>query len=125
MGTPAIVLGDKVMGVCPIHMVPGPTNPIPSPPLPFTAPLVLDCVVTVLISGKPAAVLGSNGLNLPPHVGIVDPFLAPNLQVGRILGGSTSVMIGGKPAAKPTPPPTMCGTPGTIIGTGVTVMIGG
>jgi hypothetical protein len=47
------------------------------------------------------------------------------MQVGRVLGASPTVMFGGKPAAKPTPPPATCAMiPGTIVGTGTTVMVG-
>ena len=35
-----------------------------------------------MIGGKPAAVMGSSGCNMPPHVGIGDAFAAANLQAG-------------------------------------------
>ena len=40
-------------------------------------------------------------MNTPPHVGLhaSDPFMAPPMQIGRVVSGSPTVMIGGKPAA--------------------------
>lgn len=129
MSIPAIVMGDAVTGACPIHQIPNPATgiPQPAPPMPFNAPLTMNLVPNVLIAGKPAAVVGSFGYNTSVHVGLhaTDPFLVPTTQMGRILGGSVTVLFGGKPAAKPTPPPMMCATPGTIVGSGATVLVGG
>lgn len=129
MSVPAIVMGDAVMGACPIHQIPNPASgvPQPAPPMPFNAPLLQGLANKVLISGKPAAVIGSSGYNTPPHVGLhaTDPYVVPTQQVGRIVGASATVLFEGKPAAKPTPPPMMCATPGTIVGSGVTVLVGG
>lgn len=128
MGTPAAVLGDKVTGVCATHLVPNPTSgvPQPSPPLPFSAPLTLGCVATVLIAGKPAAVVGSSGQNLPPHVGLhpSDPFLAPPAQQGKVVQGSPTVLVGGMPLAR-TGSNALCCPPntGTVVGTAATVLV--
>jgi uncharacterized Zn-binding protein involved in type VI secretion len=129
MGTPAIVQGDKVTGVCAIHQVPNPASgaPQPSPaPLPFSAPLLQGLSTTVLIGGKPAAVLGSSGMNTPPHVGLhpTDPYMTPTLQVGRVSSGSTTVLIGGQPAATMSSSVTCCVEPGSLIPTVTTVLIG-
>lgn len=127
MGTPAVVMGDRVTGICPNHMIPSPTGaPMPSPPLPFSAPLTMGLVSTVLIAGKPAAVMGSSGFNTPPHVGLhpSDPFLAPPMQKGQILSGSPTVMIGGQPAATMQSSCTCCAVPGMIVPTVATVLIG-
>lgn len=128
MGDPAIVQGDLITGMCPIHQIPNPASgvPQPAPPLPFSAPLTMDLCPTVLIMGRPAAVLGSWGLNASPHVGLhaSDLFLVPTQQRGQILGGSPTVLFGGKPAAKKVPPPKMCATPGQVSGTAATVLIG-
>jgi uncharacterized Zn-binding protein involved in type VI secretion len=109
MGTPAIVAGDMITGACPIHQIPNPASgvPQPAPPMPFSAPLSQGLATKVLIGGKPAAVVGSSGINSTPHVGLhaSDPFLVPTQQVGRITGPSPTVLFEGKPAAKPTPPP--------------------
>jgi len=129
MGQPAAVMGDKVSATCATHLIPGPLGvPMPSPPLPFSAPLVQNLATTVLIGGKPAAVAGSSGLNVPPHVGLhpSDPFLAPPSQQATVTGGSTSVLFDGKPAARTGSPCIVCaGLPGQLAGTAATVLIGG
>lgn len=126
MGSPAIVAGDKVMGTCPNHLIPSPSGTAPAGPLPFSAPISLDTIATVLIGGKPAAVVGSSGYNMPPHVGIVDgAFATPTSQVGRILTGSPTVLVGGKPAATSSSSAAMCVTPAsTVVPTVMSVLIG-
>jgi uncharacterized Zn-binding protein involved in type VI secretion len=126
MGSPALVLGDKVTGTCPSHLIPSASGTQPAGPLPFSAPLTIDLVNTVIIGGKAAAVMGSNGVNTPPHAGIVDgAFASPTMQVGRVISGSTSVIIGGKPAANVQSRCTMCVAPATAAGPGVaSVQIG-
>jgi uncharacterized Zn-binding protein involved in type VI secretion len=90
------------------------------------AKITLQCEPTVLIGGKPAAVAGSSGLNLPPHVGLhpADPFMAPPMQKATIVDGSPTVLIGGKPAARQSSNTTVCfGMPGTIVPSVMTVQI--
>jgi uncharacterized Zn-binding protein involved in type VI secretion len=129
MGTPAAVMGDRINAVCAIHLLPGPLGaPMPSPPLPFSAPLLQGLATKVLIAGKPAAVAGSSGFNTPPHVGLhpSDPFMVPPQQRGTVVMGSTTVLIEGKPAARTGSPCTVCaGLPGQLAGTAATVLIGG
>ncbi len=128
MGSPAIVTGDQVTGQCPNHLIPNPATgaPQPSPPLPFAAPLTMGTVATVLFGGQAAAVVGSSGLNTPPHVGLhpSDPFLVPSMQIGRVTSGSPTVMIGGKPAATAQSACTCCTVPGTLVPSVATVLIG-
>ena len=128
MGSPAIVLGDRISGICPVHQIPNPATgvPQPAPPMPFSAPLVSGLESSVLISGKPGAVLGSSGLNAPPHVGLhpADPFMVPGMQEGRIVTGSATVMFGGKPAANATSSAMCCATPGSPIPSVANVLIG-
>src|SRR5580704_14548166 len=130
MPAPPLVMGDQIMGPCPpgIHQIPSPVGaPMPSPaPLPFSAPITMGTVATVLIGGKPAAVVGSSGVNVPPHVGLhaTDPYLAPPLQKGQVVSGSPTVLIGGTPAATATSMCTCCLTPGTAMPTVMTVLIG-
>lgn len=130
MSKPAAVLGDRISGVCVGHQIPSPPggNPGPAPPLPFSAPVTNQCATTVTVAGKPAVVAGAWGLNTPPHVGLhaSDPAVAPPLQRGTVTGGSATVLIEGKPAARTGDPTTMClGLPGQLAGTAATVLIGG
>jgi uncharacterized Zn-binding protein involved in type VI secretion len=128
MGTPAIVMGDKITGTCAIHQIPNPASgaPQPGPPMPFSAPITIGTNATVLIGGKPAAVMGCSGMNTPPHVGLhlSDPYFAPPTQIGRIVSGSPTVLIGGQPAATQSSTATCCVTPGTPVPTVTTVLIG-
>lgn len=128
MGTPAIVMGDRITGTCAIHQVPNPSSgaPQPGPPMPFSAPITVGTVSTVMIGGKPAAVAGSQGLNAPPHVGLhpSDPYMAPPTQMGRVVSGSTTVLVGGQPAASASSQGSCCATPGTLVPTVTTVLVG-
>jgi len=128
MGAPAIVLNDQIKGICAIHQMPNPASGAPQPagPLPFGAPITVGLQATVLIGGKAAAVMGCSGLNTPPHVGlhVSDPYAAPPMQVGRIVSGSPTVLIGGQPAATATSSATCCATPGSLVPTVTTVLIG-
>jgi uncharacterized Zn-binding protein involved in type VI secretion len=125
VGVAAIVQGDKITGICPNHLIPSASGTAPAGPQDFSAPLSQNLVNTVLIAGKPAAVVGAFGYNSPPHKGIVDPpFGAPNMQMGRITSGSPAVLIGGKPAATVISTATCCATPGTLAPGVSTVLIG-
>jgi uncharacterized Zn-binding protein involved in type VI secretion len=128
MGAPAAVMGDKIVGMCPIHQTIAPTgNPVPAPPMPFSASITFGVATKTFIEGKPAVVVGANGLNVPPHVGLhaSDPFMAPPMQKGTVVSGSTSVFIEGKPAASAASQCTMCATPAaSLVATGVSVLIG-
>ncbi len=130
MGTPAVVAGDRITAICAVHQVPNPASgvPQPAPPLPFSAPLIQSLASSVLIGGKPAAVVGSSGLNTPPHVGlhVSDPFMAPPTQQGTVVAGSGTVLIENRPAAYTGASCTICaGLPGTLSGSAATVLIGG
>jgi uncharacterized Zn-binding protein involved in type VI secretion len=96
--------------------------------MPFSAPLLQNLATTVQIGGKPAVVVGSSGLNVPPHVGLhpSDPFMVPTTQMATVTAGSTTVLFDGKPAARTGSPCTVCaGAPGQLAGTAATVLIGG
>jgi uncharacterized Zn-binding protein involved in type VI secretion len=130
MGTPAAVMGDQIKGTCLAHLIPNPATgvPQPSPPLPFSAPLLQGLATRTLISGKPAAVQGSAGYNTPPHVGLhpADPYMAPPMQQGMVVVGSVTVLIEGRGAAKTGSTCTICmGVPGQLVGSATTVLIGG
>jgi uncharacterized Zn-binding protein involved in type VI secretion len=126
VGAPAVVTGDRINGTCPSHQIPSASGTAPAGPLPFSAPITQGTIATVLIGGKAAAVVGSSGYNAPPHPGIVDPpYASPTSQVGRILSGSPTVLIGGKMAATTTSTATCCVAPATSVGPGApTVLIG-
>lgn len=128
MGQPSVVLQDQIVGVCAIHLIPGPAGaPVPSPPLPFAAPLTTALAMTVHVSGSPVAVQGSQGFNTPPHVGLhpSDPYLVPVTQIGQVVIGSTRVMAEGKPMAYTGCQVVMCNSvPGQVVGSGVTVLVG-
>jgi uncharacterized Zn-binding protein involved in type VI secretion len=130
MGNPAVVMGDKIMGTCSVHQIPNPSSgaPQPAPPMPFSAPLLQSVDTSVLIEGKAAVVMGSSGMNTPPHVGLhpADPSMSPSMQTGRVTKGSATVLIGGKGAARTGDPCVMCaGVPGQMVGTATSVLIGG
>ncbi len=131
MGVPAGILGDKIVGACPAHLMVGPMGaPVKSPPLPFMAPVMLMTATKVMIMGKLALVVGSKGMNLPPHIPPAihpsDPSMAPPMQFGLVLIGSPKVLIEGKPAAKMGSKCSLCtGLPqGTLMATGMKVLIG-
>ena len=128
MGGSAVVANDRITGQCALHLVPGPAGaPVPSPPLPFGAPLTTGLAATVLIEGRPAAVQGSQGVNLPPHVGLhpSDPFLTPTVQVGQVTAGSMTVTFEGRPAAYTGCMVAICGqVPGQVSGSASSVTIG-
>lgn len=125
MGAPAIVMGDKINGICPNHLIPSASGTAPAGPQNFSAPLIQGLVPTVFIGGKQAAVVGASGFNTPPHSGIVDPpYASPTMQVGRIVTGSPTVFIGGKPAATAVSQATCCVVPGKVVPTVTNVLIG-
>ncbi len=128
MGAPAIVMGDQITGMCSIHMIPNPATgaPQPSPPLPFSAPLTMALATKTMIGGKAAAVVGSQGLNTPPHIALhpSDPYMAPPMEIGQIVMGSATVLIEGKGAATAQSTCTCCVEPGTLVPSVATVMIG-
>ena len=125
MGTRAIAQGDKITGICPNHLVPSASGTAPAGPLDFSAPMTQGLVSNVLIGGKPAAVVGASGYNEKVHAGIVDgAFAAATMQVGRILSGSVTVLIGGKPAATLVSSCTCCVVPGKLGPGAATVLIG-
>ena len=128
MAGPAAVMGDQITGVCANHLAVSPAGaPMPAPPQPFGAPLTQGLATKVIVSGAPAAVVGSSGNNTPPHVGLhaSDPFMAPPTQIGRVVAGSAKVFFEGKPAAMTGCQVLMCVAPGVLSGSATTVVIGG
>jgi uncharacterized Zn-binding protein involved in type VI secretion len=83
------------------------------------APLLLGCSTQTLINGRPVALVGASGVNTPPHVGLhaSDPFMAPPLQVGTVMGSPALTLIEGRPVATTGAACTMCAqVPGTLVG---------
>jgi len=132
MGKPAAKQGDKVTATD-IHiiMIPTPGGPVPTPlPHPFVGTLMQDLSTDVKICGLPAAVQGSVAKNLPPHIPQGGPFQKPPMNEGKIIMGSLTVKINGKPAARMGDMAMTCNDPtdlpvGTVVVTSGTVMIGG
>ncbi|MFK0224026.1 PAAR domain-containing protein [Streptomyces vinaceus] len=101
MGRNAARQGDRVSGQD-THtvMVPNPAGgEIPTPmPMPFSGAVVEGCP-SVLIEGRPAAVVGSTVKNVPGHVAPYR-FMMPPSNQGKVSGGSPTVTFGGKAAAR-------------------------
>ncbi len=102
MGQPAAKAGDKVQGVD-IHiiMIPSPGGPVPTPlPHPFNGTITQGTSNDVMIESKPAATVDSIAMNTPPHIPQGGPFQKPPSNQGKIMMGSATVLINGKPAAR-------------------------
>ena len=123
MGTPAAVQGDRITGICPGHLIPSAVGPVPAGPLPFSAPVTIGVVPTVLIAGKPAVTAACTGVNTPSHPPLADAFVAPTSQIGTVVIGSPTVLAGGKPLARSGSASTCCASPGVLTGTATTVLI--
>ena len=103
MPQPAARQNDPVTGTdVHILLVPSPGGPVPTPtPLPFAGQLVTALSTDVLINGRPAATQGSVAQNMPPH--LCPPpasFSKPPTNQGRVLLGSPTVLVNGKPLAR-------------------------
>jgi uncharacterized Zn-binding protein involved in type VI secretion len=131
MGQPAAKQGDRVVATdTHIVMIPSPGGPIPTP-LPHSFVGLLDGSLSdaVNIEGKPAATQGSTATNTPSHVPQGGPFQKPPSNKGTVQLGSSTVFIGGKPAARNGDKALTCNDPtdlpaGTVVAVG-TVLIGG
>ncbi len=131
MGQPAAKQGDKVIGVdTHIIMIPAPPGPpVPTPlPHPFSGTLLPGLSTNVMIQGMPAATVNSVAINMPPHIPQGGPFQKPPMNQGKIMMGSTTVMINNKPAARTGDTAMTCNDPADMpVGKVVaisTVMIG-
>lgn len=130
MGQPAAKEGDRIVATdIHIEMVPSPGGPVPTPlPNPFMGSLDGDLSSDVKIEGKAAAVVGSTATNTPAHIFKSGPFQKTPADKGKIIMGSSTVMINGKQAARNGDTATTCNDPadlpgGSVIASG-TVMIG-
>jgi uncharacterized Zn-binding protein involved in type VI secretion len=96
MPQPVARQNDPVIGVD-THVL---LTPSPAPtPLPFNGRLIQALSKDVLINGLPAATQGSIAQNLPPHVA-PSAFSKPPTNLGRVVMGSPTVLINGKPLAR-------------------------
>ncbi|HEQ99580.1 MAG TPA: hypothetical protein ENO22_09605 [candidate division Zixibacteria bacterium] len=131
MGMPAAKMGDQIVAVD-IHiiLISTPGGPVPTPlPHPFNGLINSGCSTDVNIMNMGAAVMGSEATNTPPHIPQGGPFQKPPTNKGKIIRGSATVMINGKPAARMGDTAMTCNDPadlpvGTVVAVG-TVMIGG
>jgi uncharacterized Zn-binding protein involved in type VI secretion len=131
MGQPAAKKGDQVVATdTHIVMIPSPGGPVPTPlPNPFVGQLDGKLASDVNIEGKPAAVQGSTATNSPSHIPAGGPFQMPPSNKGTIQLGSSTVLIGGKAAARNGDTAMTCNDPsdlpvGQVIAVS-TVLIGG
>jgi uncharacterized Zn-binding protein involved in type VI secretion len=128
---PAAKQGDQVVAVdTHIYLIPAAAGaPVPTPlPSPFNGILNQGLSTDVKIMGMFAATVGSVAINAAPHLPQGGPFQKPPSNQARIIAGSTSVMINGKPAARNGDTAMTCNDPvdlpvGTVVAAG-TVLIG-
>lgn len=129
MSPPAAKLGDRIVATD-IHTIqpPGPVPPVPVPH-PFQGSIIGSVSPNVKIMGQPAATVGSTAINSPPHLPQGGSFVKPPNNSGRILTGSATVRINGRPAARSGDRAETCNDPvdlpvGVVQAVG-TVNIGG
>lgn len=132
MGQPAAKQGDQIQATD-IHiiMIPAPPGPpVPTPlPHPFMGIINTGTSTDVFIEGRPAATVNSVAINTPPHIPQGGPFQKPPSNQGKIMMGSTTVLINGKMAARNGDTAMTCNDPvdapvGKVIAMS-TVLIGG
>jgi uncharacterized Zn-binding protein involved in type VI secretion len=114
---PAARQNDPVTGMdTHILLVPSPGGPVPTPTLlPFAGQLVTELSTDVLINGRPAATQGSVAQNLPPHLPPPPAtFSRPPTNQGRVLLGSPTVLVGGRPLARLGDPVATCNDPADL-----------
>lgn len=120
MGMNAALLGDPITGLCAVHLMIGPLGvPVPTPGLPFNAPVTIGGSLKTMINGRPVLLTGATGINMPPHVGLhpSDPFMAPPLQIGTIVASPALTLIEGRPVAVTGSSCTICNNlPGMLVG---------
>lgn len=130
---PAAKQGDSVQAMdTHIIMVPSPGGPVPTPTPghPFNGVINGGLSANVTIMGAPAATMNSTAINQPPHIPIGGPsFQVPPTNQATIVGGSTTVLINGKGAARNGDMAQTCDDVvpvphGQVMATG-TVLIGG
>jgi len=129
MPQPAAKQGDRVTGVC-SHLIqpPGTAPPVMTPGHVYNGILTSGLSTDVFIEGRPAAVMGSEAMNTPPHIPMGGTFVNMPLVTNRatITMGSPTVLINNKQAARAGDQARTCDElqiPGQVVATG-TVLIG-
>lgn len=133
MGQPAAKQGDRIVATdTHIVLVPAAAGaPVPTPlPHPFSGILDASLSGNVRIMGQPAATVGSQADNTPPHIPTPPgtSFQTPPSNKGTVQVGSATVRINGQSAARNGDTALTCNDPvdapvGTVVATG-TVFIG-
>jgi uncharacterized Zn-binding protein involved in type VI secretion len=114
MPQPAARQNDPVVGTdTHILLVPSPGGPVPTPtPLPFAGQLTTQLSTNVYVNQLPAAVQGSVAQNMPPHIPPPGTsFSKPPTNMGRVVTGSPTVLVNGKPMARVGDPVATCNDP--------------
>jgi uncharacterized Zn-binding protein involved in type VI secretion len=114
MPQPAARQGDPVIGTdTHIVMVPSPGGPVPTPtPLPFSGKIASGVSKDVFVNKMPAATKDSVAQNAPPHIPPPGTtFQKPPMNSGRVVSGSPSVFVNGKPMARVGDPVMTCNDP--------------
>jgi uncharacterized Zn-binding protein involved in type VI secretion len=116
VGQPAAKLGDLVTATdTHIVLVPSPGGPVPTPlPFPFAGKITNGCSTTVFIDGVPAAVVGSQAVNLPPHVPESGSFANLPTNQATVTTGSPTVAFDGKPPARNGDKAMTCNDPAPL-----------
>ena len=130
MGQPAAKQNDQIVGTD-IHivMIPSPGGSVPTPlPHPFTGIIDGGVSTDVFVGGMGLAMKGSTATNTPAHIPQGGPFQTPPANRGKIMMGSATVFVNGKPAARMGDTALTCNDPsdaptGTVVAAS-TIFIG-
>ena len=116
MSQPAAKQGDQIIATdTHVMLVPSPGGEVPTPmSFPFNGILTGQLSPNVNIMGQPAAVVGSTGVNTPPHAPQGGRFQRLPGNQGRIIQGSPTVFINGKPAARNGDTAMTCNDPADL-----------
>jgi uncharacterized Zn-binding protein involved in type VI secretion len=116
MGQPAARKDDLVMGVD-IHiiMIPSPGGEVPTPlPHPFAGKITQGCSTNVKIEGKPAATKDCEAQHNIGHIPQGPRFQKNPDNKGKVMLGSFTVKVNGKPAARMGDPVQTCNDPAPL-----------
>jgi uncharacterized Zn-binding protein involved in type VI secretion len=129
-GQPAAKQGDRIVALD-NHLIQPPGAPPPPMivPHPFSGVLDGGLSQNVKVEGRPAATVGSTATNTPPHLPLGGAFVNPPRNQGRVIEGSATVLINGKPAARAGATALTCNDPvdapvGTVVAVS-RVLVGG